>query len=65
MFFKVRSVFLSAYYRFRMKYTAFAKFSKNIGKSGVETPEFPITVGPLANVRRSVLSVCERTPWES
>lgn len=48
-----------------MKYTVFAKFSKNIGKSGFETPEIPMDTTSLLKVRRAVIAVCNRTPWES
>ena len=65
MFLRTRALFLSAYYRFRMKYTSFAKFSKTIGINGFETPEESYNIRELYIVRRAVLSVCNRTPWES
>jgi len=62
---KLRVFFLSGYYRFRMKYTAFSKFSKKIGKSGLETPKLVFNQRDLYLVRKTVLSVSRHTPWES
>lgn len=65
MLLMIRTLFLSAYYRFRMKYTSFAKFSKGIGERGVESSLKTYRVKDLYRVRAAVITVCEHTPWES
>lgn len=55
---------LSAYYRLRLKYTAFSSFASSLGAKA-ETEYGFISDKRIIYISRTVRRVCSHTPWES
>ncbi|MCQ2516582.1 MAG: lasso peptide biosynthesis B2 protein [Saccharofermentans sp.] len=48
-----------------MKYISFARFSKRIGTSGLESDLYSAPYSTVNAIRNAVIKVCQKTPWES